>query len=180
MRRGTPLDAMIPEIHFFVSGSPKAQPRARSFAIQIAGKWTARAYDPGSAEAWKTRIAEVGKEHLPHKPIEGPVRLDLVFTFPRPRSHFRTGRYRGVLRADAPYWYCVLKNDRDNCDKAVMDCLKILGFFKDDGQVCHGFIIRCYGDKPGADIKLASLEQPGVRPQWRDDPYRVPESGVLL
>jgi len=41
------------QIHFFVSGDPKAQPRIRAFAIN----GHARVYDPGTAEGWKSLIA---------------------------------------------------------------------------------------------------------------------------
>lgn len=36
------------------------------------------------------------------QPIQGPVKVHLCFNLKRPQSHYRTGRFKADLRADAP------------------------------------------------------------------------------
>jgi Holliday junction resolvase RusA-like endonuclease len=160
---------MTTTIEFFVPGDPKGQPRARAFAMNRGGKTMVRMYDPATAEGWKNAIAMAAKAHCPFPALLGPLRISEHFVFARPRSHFRTGRFAGVLRDDAPYYH-VGKPDRDNLDKAVLDALKMLGFFKDDCQVCSGELLKTYGDKPGCSIRIDCLSDAFARAQESSDP----------
>ena len=36
------------------------------------------------------------------QPIQGPVKVHLCFNLKRPQSHYRTGRFKSELKADAP------------------------------------------------------------------------------
>lgn len=51
-------------ITFFAQGLPKGQPRPRAFAMKIGNKFQARVFDSGTAENWKSRIAEAARPHL--------------------------------------------------------------------------------------------------------------------
>jgi len=146
------------QIQFFVNGEPKGQPRARAFAMKRGNKVLVRMYDPSTAEGWKTAIAAAAKAHCPFPAWTGPVALSTTFIFPRPKSHFRTGRLAGILRPDAPKYHTG-KPDRDNLEKAVMDALKMLGFYRDDSQVCDGDgpVRKIYGDRCGAQIVIRQI-----------------------
>lgn len=155
-------------IEFFVAGEPKGQPRARSFVLRGKngkpimtkdGQPIVRNYDPSTAEGWKAQIATAAKDLVPFPALDGPVRVDEFFVFRRPKSHYRTGRLSGVLRDDAPDWH-EGKPDRDNLDKAVLDALKVLGFFADDARVCLGTLSKIYGEEPGCTIRIQTLAQP--------------------
>lgn len=137
-----------------VDGEPKAQPRPRAFSRG----GHARVYDPGTAEGWKSLIAEAMRPNVPHEPITGPVEVSLVFEFSRPKAHFRTGKHSAELRPDAPEYHTA-KPDRDNLDKAVLDVLTTLGVLKDDSQVCTGIISKRYGARPGATIRVRRIER---------------------
>ncbi len=145
-------------IAFFVPGLPKAQARPRAFARG----GHARVYNAKNAEGWKGSIALAVKEHLPAAPHLGPVVVDLTFFFPRPQAHFGTGRNANKLKDWAPLYHCK-KPDRDNLDKPVLDALKDLGMFKDDGQVFNG-VLRKYYVTENPPIKLDGFEQnrPGM------------------
>jgi Holliday junction resolvase RusA-like endonuclease len=143
-------------ISFFVSGEPKGQPRPKAFARKFGAKWSARVYDPGTAEGWKSQIAIAARRSIPEQPIDGPVSLDLVFWLPRPKAHYRTGKYSSELRVSAPEWHTG-KPDTDNLSKAVMDALTHLGFWHDDGQVCSGRTVKRYGDKMGCEVVINQL-----------------------
>jgi len=140
-----------------VYGLPKGQPRARAFAVN--GK--ARMYDPGTAEAWKAQIAQAMQPHMPPIPHDCTIKLDVMFLMPRPKSHFGTGKKATVLKPSAPMFY-TSKPDRDNLDKAVLDALTAMGFWRDDSLAAKGAIIKVYcplGVPPGAILKIRFLEE---------------------
>lgn len=143
-------------IAFFVNGTPKGQPRPKAFARKMAnGKFMARVYDPGTAEGWKSEVAIAARPHIPAQPISGPLRLELTFYFPRPKAHF----LKSGLRENAPTFH-TSKPDRDNCEKAVLDAMTCLGFWKDDAQVCAGATAKVYVDErnqPGCSVRITEL-----------------------
>lgn len=140
-------------IKFFVSGLPKGQPRPKAFARRFGDKWMARVYESGTAENWKSQIAASAQPHKPPSPLTEPLHVDLVFYFPRPKSHFRTGKRCAELREDAPRHH-VSKPDRDNADKAVLDALTTLGFWRDDAQICDGRIQKLYADNGNVGCQI--------------------------
>ena len=136
---------------FRVDGSPKAQPRPRAFARKLGnGQTVVRAYEAGTAENWKSRIADGSRPFLPVSPLEGPIRVDLDLLLPRPKRLFRKKDPAGELPHDK-------KPDRDNCEKAVLDAMTELGWWRDDAQVCAGEVRKLYHAKdgrPGARIRV--------------------------
>lgn len=139
-------------IEFRVNGIPKGQPRPKAFARKFGSKWSARVYDPGTAEAFKNDIAIAAKPHIPATPILGPVYLRVTFYFPRLKAHYKSN---GEVKDNAPNWH-LSKPDTDNCMKAVKDCLTILGFWRDDSQVCFETAQKIYGN-PGAYIAIEEM-----------------------
>jgi Holliday junction resolvase RusA-like endonuclease len=89
------------------------------------------------------------------KPITGPVKVDLFFSFPRPKSLMRK-------KDSADFIWHTKKPDRDNLDKAVLDALKGVAW-TDDCQVCAGVIEKTYpakGDaRIGVEIYIGECEQ---------------------
>lgn len=178
-------------IQFRVFGEPKPQPRARSFVLRgkggkpilsKAGEPIIRVHEAGTAENWKGLVAQAAKEFVPMPPPIGPLRVDIHFIFPRPKAHYRTN---GQLKPNAPTWYCMSRNDRDNLDKAVLDALTVIGMWKDDGQVCAGEITKCYesdGMTPGAFIRIEALDySSGNSPfSWFMHPLRYEPDSELI
>lgn len=135
---------VVTKIEFGVLGEPVGQPRPRAFARKFGKKWQARVYTPGTAEAWKSAIAAAAKEHLPLIPWDGPLRLSVTFTMPRPKKHSRGGDVDRGLRDDAPDHH-VGTPDLDNMLKAVKDALGQIGLWDDDCQVCeYGTVEKKY------------------------------------
>lgn len=136
-------------LSFYATGDPKAQPRARAtIRGKHAGLWT-----PETAKGWKesVRFAAYDAWQKIGKPVfQGPIRVDAHFNFPRPKSHFGTGKNAGNVKSTAPNHHFI-KPDRDNLDKALLDALTVLGIWKDDCQVCAGEIQKTYaiGDYAG-------------------------------
>ena len=138
-------------ITFRVDGTPKAQPRPRAFARKFGdGTVAARVYDSGTAEGWKSLIAAAVLPLRPAAPLDGPIRLDADFYFPRPK--YMAGRK--VPDGEIPH---TARPDRDNLEKALLDCLTTVGVFVDDCQVCAGEVRKFYAskaDRPGAVIAI--------------------------
>lgn len=142
-----------PGCSFFAPGIPKAQPRPRAFAKKFGnGQVAARMYDSGTAEEWKSQICRAIERCLPPVPAEGPICVSADFIFPRPscleRKRDPTGRIPHTRRPD-----------RDNLDKALLDCLKTIGVFKDDWQVCGGEVRKWFaarGERPGVHVRIAT------------------------
>lgn len=136
---------------FDVHGEPKGQPRTRAC---LRGK-RAGVYDPGTADGWKSLVAIAARPYLPASPIDAPVRLDLVFLFPRPARLMRKKDPEGQIPHTA-------KPDRDNLDKAVMDALTAIGMWRDDALVCAGSVEKYYvakGRPSGALVKISVLKE---------------------
>lgn len=124
---------------FFVPGLPKGQPRVRACRRGP----HAGVYDPGTADSWKAAIATAALaalgEGITDAPIDWPVCVDCIWTFPRPKSHF----LRGGLRKDTPVYHAT-KPDRDNLDKAVLDALVHWRILRDDCLVVGGVLAKVY------------------------------------
>jgi Holliday junction resolvase RusA-like endonuclease len=134
-----------------VPGDPKGQPRARAFYKKGLG---VRMYDAGTAEGWKGLIALASKPFIDSGfPISGPLRVTIDFRFARPKSHYRTGKHSAELRPDAPMFH-TSKPDRDNAEKAVLDCLTRIGMWRDDSQVCCGEVRKTWAIVGGATIRI--------------------------
>ena len=151
---------MIEPISFFVAGEPKGQPRPRAFARKMGnGKFVARVFDSGTAEAWKSQIAAEGSKHRPQTPLGGPVSLRIRFYMPRPKGHFVAGKPERGLRPSAPVRH-IGKPDADNLAKAVMDALKQCGWYwLDDAQVVILTVAKNYSRNcgTGAEIEIGEV-----------------------
>jgi len=137
----------VTPIEFFIVGEPRPQPRPRVAR--------GHAYNPpGLVDAWKGAIGWGCKAHRPPHPLVGPMRVDLWFYFPRPKYHFRKD---GQLKQEAPIRH-IVRPDRDNAEKVILDCLTRAGFWDDDCQVCAGEVNKLYANtEPGVRVVITPL-----------------------
>jgi len=132
----------------FVDGLPKGQPRPKARAF----KGHAQVYDPGSAYEWKVAVREAVKG-LPM--LDGPLDVSLSFNMPRPKAHYRTGKFRGQVKDNAPDWH-TSKPDVDNLAKAVLDaCTGLL--WEDDTQIARLMAAKIYSLNPGVAIEVVPV-----------------------
>ena len=90
-------------------------------------------------------------------PLIGPIHLNIVFTLPRPRSHFGSGRNEASLKAKAPLYHTKTP-DLTKMTRAIEDAL-IGVVWKDDSQVVKQTVLKAYDDKhkPGAEVTIVEV-----------------------
>lgn len=124
-----------------VLGKPIAQPRHRASAR---GGFV-RMYLPADHPVHKYKrdiAAEVKAAGWSR--VEGPVRLECVFSFASARSPRHTQ-------------YKISKPDLDNLEKAVMDALTIAGAWNDDAQVVFKMSAKVTGKIDATSIMLMPI-----------------------
>jgi Holliday junction resolvase RusA-like endonuclease len=139
-------------VSFFVPGLPVAQPRQRH--RKIPGQSFVHNYTPTKhpVSAFKAtiKLAASAKWNAA-PPMVGPVRLSLVFYFPRPISQTRK-------RGNSASWKTT-KPDWDNLGKAVSDALNGV-LWVDDAQLCDTRVSKWIcgdGEAPGVHVEVTSL-----------------------
>lgn len=157
-------------MRFFVRGEPKAQPRVKPRNCGA----HASVYDPGTANGWKACVVREARPFRPPHPLEAPLSVSLVVYLPRPKALMRRKDPEGLI-------WCAKKPDRDNLDKAVLDCLKDDGWFRDDSQVVTGGVSKVYHAKGGVPGCLVTIETDpalGTIP-WHPEETNTPESKAV-
>ncbi len=134
------------KIQFQIPGPPKHQQRHRSSSR---GKFVHQ-YDPSAKD--KKDFLLQAMQYAPKAPHTGAVYLTVWFCMPRPKSHYRTGKFAGILKDSAPLWH-IKRPDIDNLLKFVMDSLNGV-FWKDDSQICSVIAQKRYDERPRTVIQV--------------------------
>jgi Holliday junction resolvase RusA-like endonuclease len=110
--------------------------------------------------AWKRAMASALIQYRAAlggmNPYSGPVVLTMHFLMPRPKSHYRTGRFSHVLKDSAPTHH-TQKPDVDKLARAVADSLTRERFLTDDAVVTRMVAEKRwaeYGETPGVWFTL--------------------------
>jgi crossover junction endodeoxyribonuclease RusA len=88
-----------------------------------------------------------------------PVSVTATIRFPRPQSHYGTGRNADTLKASAPIYH-IVKPDLDKACRAIGDGIEESGLVRGDQQITSWNIAKRYtvGDEaPGVLLTLISL-----------------------
>jgi crossover junction endodeoxyribonuclease RusA len=102
-------------------------------------------------------------------PLDEPLIARVVFTFTRPRSHYRSGRNAHLLRAEAPT-YPAGRPDLSKLLRATEDALTDAGLWRDDARVViYTRLAKVWVgedpealDSPGAVIEVMTAGRPIV------------------
>jgi Holliday junction resolvase RusA-like endonuclease len=126
---------------FVVLGKAIAQPRHR---VACQGGYP-RVYLPHDhpVHEYKLRIVD-GARHANIPLIEGPIRIDIMFSFKR--------------KGNKPREFKISKPDLDNLDKAVMDALTDAGVWGDDAQVVEKHSLKVWNTTDATSIFLSPLQ----------------------
>ena len=123
-------------LRFTIFGKPK--PLIRHFQRK-----DGRTFDPSYND--KKAIKLKTNKFAPKTPIEGSIRIYLQFYMPRPKSHFRTGKFKNEYKPNVPIFHTNTP-DIDNLIKMILDSLN-KKFFIDDKQICQLQAEKLYCDK---------------------------------
>lgn len=133
-------------IQFEVLGEPKALKRHRM------GRGFN--YDPSKND--KSDFLWQVKKNAPPNPLDQPLHLKLTFSFPRPKSHYGTGKNSNVLKANAPIYHTA-RPDIDNLIKFVLDALNTI-YWRDDSCVSVNESMKVYTDgTPKTQVEIITL-----------------------
>jgi Holliday junction resolvase RusA-like endonuclease len=141
----------------FVRGIPIPKGSKRSFVVRSKGTGKLRAVtvdvNKPTLRTWERAIQWVVQNKWQGSPLEGPVRLWLVFIFPLPKS---------ASHNHPPAWKDT-KPDASKLLRLVEDALTGT-VYKDDAQIVSLLVDKRYGDEAGVGIAVESLEAAGLFP----------------
>lgn len=117
-------------------------------------------------EAVKSAALDVLAYDESWQPIREAARLEIVFTLPRPKHHYGTGRNAGVVKPSAPR-FPTGKPDTDKLLRSTQDALKDAGVLLDDSVVTDTGAAKRYVltaadtlSHPGAVVRVWRLNEP--------------------
>jgi crossover junction endodeoxyribonuclease RusA len=134
----------------YAKGFPKAQPRVKSYSR--GGKAGVYTPETKALREWRRAVEEVMERHKDKK-LDGAFSVHLEFYMPRPKSHFRTGKFSHLIKDDAPIDH-LTKPDLDNMIKLVLDVMTKSGYWKDDSQVIELSSSKNYADVMDAGCRI--------------------------
>ena len=153
------------KIEFFVQGEAKPAGSKNGFALKKGGAYTGRVVitDASGApgKAWRESVKIEARKAYRAAPLEGvPIAVWAIFYRARPKSHFRTGKNAGVLKANAPKFPLPMP-DLTKTFRAVEDaCTGII--WKDDALVVAQQVQKKYCDadhpQPGVLLRVENWE----------------------
>jgi len=106
-------------------------------------------YDPSSKD--KDMFKKECAVFAPKRPLEGAISVSMVFSMPRPKAHYRGGRYSHLLKSTAPTQH-TSRPDIDNIIKFYLDAMTGM-FWKDDACVCTIEASKTYSDHGSVEIE---------------------------
>ena len=113
-------------------------------------------YDPSSKDKKQTWL-QIAK-YRPKLPLAGDIYLKLVFYMPRPKHHYRTGKYSHLLKEKCKdIVYHSFTPDLDNLVKFIADLIQGKhGMICDDSQICIIQAEKKYGE-PRTEITIEEI-----------------------
>lgn len=163
-RRAALVTPTVPALSFTVRGTPAPQGSKRGYVVNDRAVMVESSK---KVKPWREAVKHAALDYLDRNPARlapcDALMLTVVYTLPRPKSHYRTGRNAHLLREHAPKWPTG-KPDRDKLDRSTSDALTDAGIWRDDAQVVVCLSVKTYPDvhpkalpTPGAYIRIIVL-----------------------
>ncbi len=89
-------------------------------------------------------------------PLDGPIKMELIFYFQRPQSHFGTGRNAGKLKPSAPL-YPHKRPDLTKLVRSTEDALTNYAY-TDDARIVIRTEAKLYDTEQGCKIFIEEIE----------------------
>lgn len=133
-------------LRFYIPGRPQAKQRARVTK-------TGHAYTPKETVNYENYVKWCfTKEYPDHKPIEGPVRMDIYIDVPVPISTSKKRRAMMLRDEIRP----TKKPDNSNIWKSIEDGLNKIAYL-DDKQITEGEHSKKYNEREGVLVVVTAL-----------------------
>jgi len=143
--------ASTKQLQFRVYGMPRPAGSKRGFHIKKAGK-TIVVDTNKHSKTWKGDVKDAALSVAPDTLLSGPLILEVVFVMPRPKAHYRTGRYASELKPSAPEHH-INTPDVTKLMRGTEDALKGI-IWVDDSLIYKQIGEKVYGERPGAIITV--------------------------
>ena len=146
-------------IQFFAPGLPKTQGSKHGFNHAKTGKVIM--LEKSSLKPWRAVVALAARtEMFGFSLLKGAVEIDVSFCFPRPKSHFRSGKFSRCLKDNAEM-YPTARNigDLDKLLRAILDAMTGVVFLDDSQVVRFACAEKRWAATPGAQIAVRPLEE---------------------
>lgn len=111
---------------------------------------------------WKAAVTIQGRSFMRGaKPFAEPMKVQFTFYLPRPKAHYRTGKFAHMLREDAPVHH-IVKPDALKFARSTEDALTGV-LWQDDSmnvKICSEKVYMKPGDKEGCAVRFVLLRSP--------------------
>ncbi|MFJ2719432.1 RusA family crossover junction endodeoxyribonuclease [Streptomyces sp. NPDC087437] len=153
-----------PAFHITVHGTPGPQGSKRHVGSGRMVESSAK------VKPWREAVKSAALDALAYDeawaPLAEAVRVDVVFTLARPKSHYGTGKNTDRVKPSAPQ-YPTGKPDLDKTVRSTLDALTDAGVWRDDSFVNALFAVKAFPltgsdalSHPGAVIRVWRLNTP--------------------
>lgn len=113
---------------------------------------------------WREDVKQAALKALDETPTwnreHKQIVMHVVFTLPRPRSHYRTGKFANFLRDGAPSLHST-KPDLDKLLRSTCDALTTAGVYADDSRIVQVFAVKAYETR--ASLPNGAMDKAGAR-----------------
>lgn len=112
---------------------------------------------------WREDVKQAALAALDEEPAwdrtAAQVFMQVVFTLPRPKGHYRTGKFANLLRDGAPTLHSH-KPDLDKLIRSTCDALTTAGAYADDSRIVRIIATKAYATR--ASLPIGALDKPGA------------------
>ena len=157
---------MSEAISFFVAGIPRPggsktacliPKRGGGFVHNAKGRPIINQKDAGKyTPAWRADVRSAARDAYQGEPLDCPLLVEMTFVMPRPKGHYRTGKFSNVLRDDAPTHHTSAP-DALKLARSTEDALTGI-LWKDDSRTAKLNIEKVYGDRAGVHITVRPIQ----------------------
>ncbi len=106
-------------------------------------------YDPPNVKEMKRIWTRELTPHIPDEPLEGPLRMRVLFAYPYRKADVKKADGRDMWKDTQP--------DCDNLVKGLNDIMERLGFFTNDGQIASLRAEKVWSYSPRVEIVIDEL-----------------------
>lgn len=132
-------------IKFTINIPPHPQERPR---FRRVGNFV-QTYDPPNSKAYKKKVENVARLYAPSTPIDSPIKINMTFFMPIPKSKSKAWKRRALLGLELPD----RKPDNDNLAKAILDAMNEI-IYKDDARITDLNLKKRYSDVPRTEVVI--------------------------